>query len=173
MLRKLDNSFEDTPLQSMVDALTELSEQTNTKDLSRAGEMLTAQAYVLDGIFSNMAMRAAMNANAGGYMEAADLYMKLALRAQTQCRATWETICAIQNPPLAKYVRQANIANGPQQVNNGPAPEVSRTGENENVQSKLLEAKDGKRLDTGTACTASGADQGMATVGTIDRPKDK
>ena len=44
--------------------------------------------------------------------------MKLALKAQSQCRSTWEVVSAIQNPPIAGYVSQANIAQN-QQVNNG------------------------------------------------------
>ena len=40
-----------------------------------------------------------------------EMFFKVALRAQSQCRATWEAISAIQNPPLAGYVGQGNIAN--------------------------------------------------------------
>jgi hypothetical protein len=48
--------------------------------------------------------------------------MRLALRAQGQCRATLETLAAIKNPPVV-FARQANINNGgQQQVNNAPAP---------------------------------------------------
>jgi hypothetical protein len=43
--------------------------------------------------------------------------MRYGLRAQAQCRATLETLAAIKNPPTV-FARQANIANGPQQVNN-------------------------------------------------------
>jgi hypothetical protein len=38
--------------------------------------------------------------------------------AQSQCRATLATI---KHPPVMGYVRQANIAHGPQQVNNASA----------------------------------------------------
>ena len=38
--------------------------------------------------------------------------MKLALKAQNQCRMTLETLAAIKNPPVI-YARQANFANGP------------------------------------------------------------
>ena len=33
-----------------------------------------------------------------------------------------ETLAVIKNPQPVAFVRQANIANGPQQVNNAPAP---------------------------------------------------
>ena len=46
-------------------------------------------------------------------MKNLDTYLKVALRAQSQCRATWEALGTIQNPPVMGYVRQANIAHGP------------------------------------------------------------
>jgi hypothetical protein len=65
-------------------------------------------------------------------------------------------------------VRQANIAHGPQQVNNGTVPaESSRARENEITPSKLLEANDGERLDTRAPGTAGEANQGLETVGAI------
>ena len=44
----------------------------------------------------------------------------MALRAQNQCRMTLETIATIKNPSVV-FAKQANIAAGHQQVNNGPA----------------------------------------------------
>jgi len=54
-------------------------------------------------------------------MDNLDRYLELALRAQSQSRATWDALATIKNPPVAGYVRQANIAHGPQQVNNTSA----------------------------------------------------
>ena len=96
--------------------------------------------------------------------------VRVALRAQSQCRATLETLAAIKNPPIV-YARQANIAQGPQQVNNGVAP-PSRAGENENVQNKLLEARNDKCLDTRAAGAAIGGDTALETVGALHRAKD-
>ena len=70
------------------------------------------------------------------------------------------------------YVHQANIANGPQQVNNAASEDEPRTRGNQNRQNELLEQKDGERLDIGTTGTAGKADPAMATVGEIDRAKD-
>jgi hypothetical protein len=81
---------------------------------------LAIQAHTLDTIFNELARRSA--ANVGEYMEAAERYMRLALKAQSQCRATIETLAEIKNPKPVAFVQQANIANGPQQVNNGPLP---------------------------------------------------
>lgn len=141
-------------------------------DLGRSEAMLVAQAHTLDVLFNKLAQRAYLNM--GEYMGAVDTYLKLALRAQSQCRATWETISTIKNPPVAKVVKQANIAHGPQQVNNTPPAkaEPSRVGENQNSQNQLLEKTDGNRLDTGTTCAAIEADKGMETLGEINRAED-
>ena len=44
-------------------------------------------------------------------------YLRVALKAQAQCRATLETLAEMKQPPTL-LARQANIAHGPQQVNN-------------------------------------------------------
>ena len=149
--------------------ISELSEQVNavkSGDLNRAEAMLIAQSHTLDEIFNNLARRA--HRNMGEHMGAAETYLRLALKAQSQCRATLETLAQIKNPPIV-YARQANIANGPQQVNNGTP---SQAREIEKSQNELLEAKHGERLDSTTAGTASGTDSQMATVGKINRPQD-
>jgi len=69
---------------------------------------------------------------------------------------------------------QANIAHGPQQVNNGPAQpgEPSRAAKTENQQNKLLEAENGERVELKTAGTASEIDSSLEAVGAVHRPKD-
>ncbi len=42
-------------------------------------------------------------------------------QAQGQCRAALETPAPIKNPTVV-FARQANIAHGPQQINNGMEP---------------------------------------------------
>ena len=59
--------------------------------------------------------------------------LRLALKAQSQCRATVETLAEIKNPAVI-YARQANVTTGPQQENNGVP---SRAREIETEQSKL------------------------------------
>jgi hypothetical protein len=169
-LKEYGKSYGDLDLGGLIDTLTQQTRASNNGDLKRSEAMLTTQAHTLDAIFNNLARRA-INAE---YMDNLDRYLKLSLRAQSQCRSTWEALATIKNPPLAGYVRQANIAHGPQQVNNGSAaPDgAPRAGDNPNLQNKLLEDKDGERLDPGTACTPSRADPAMATVGEVDRTED-
>ena len=161
----------DLDLAGLIESLTEQTRASSDGDLKRAEAMLTAQAHTLDAIFNNLARRA-INAE---YLDNLDRYLKLALRAQSQCRATWEALATIKNPPIVGYVRQANIAHGHQQVNNTPAaPDgAPRAGENPNLQNKLLEEKDGERLDTGTTSTPSQADPAMATLGEVDRAENR
>ena len=46
------------------------------------------------------------------------LFVSLALKAQNQSRATLDTLANIKNPRQTVITKQANISNGPQQVNN-------------------------------------------------------
>jgi hypothetical protein len=167
------SDYGDLDLSGLIDSLTEQTHRASRDgDLGRAEAMLTSQAHSLDAIFNSLARRAALNM--GEYMQACETYLKLALRAQSQCRATWEALSAIKNPPVMGYVRQANIAHGPQQVNNAPVATdgATRAGENLNSQNKLLEKKDGERLDPGTTGAAGRADPDMAALGKGNGPKD-
>jgi hypothetical protein len=167
-LKEYDKPYGDLDLKGIIVALTEQIEASNDGDMKRAEAMLTAQAHTLDAIFNNLATRA-INAE---YLNNLDTYLKLALRAQSQSRATWETLSTIKNPPMMGYVRQANIANGPQQVNNGVLEDEPRTRENQNQENKLMEQKDGERMDIGTTGKAGKADPAMATLGEVDGAED-
>jgi len=168
-LKEYDKNFGDLKLDHLISALVEQTEASNEGDMKRAEAMLTTQAHTLDAIFNNLASRAIR----AEYLSNLDTYLKLALRAQSQCRATWEALSAIKNPPVIGYVRQANIAHGPQQVNNATLDDMPRGRENQNSQNKLMEQKDGERLDIGTTGTAGQADPAMATLGEVDRAEDE
>ncbi|MBC8239164.1 MAG: hypothetical protein H8E30_01685 [Alphaproteobacteria bacterium] len=169
-LKEYGKGYGDLDLSGLITELTIQTKSASDGDLQRGEAMLTTQAHTLDAIFNNLARRS-INAE---YMDNLDRYLKLALRAQSQCRATWETLSTIKNPPIMGYVRQANIAHGPQQVNNAQsvAGDASRAQENANLQSKLLEEDDGERLDTGTKGAAGQADPAMAPLGRVNRTKD-
>lgn len=84
--------------------------------------------------------------------------------------STEAALANIKNPPVI-YARQANIANGPQQVNNGVlAP--SHVRENETEQSKLSGAGYELLEDTRTPTLASGADPALEAVGEVHRAED-
>jgi len=85
----------------------------STKDLE---SLLVSQAVSLDAIFTKLSLRA--YSNFGEYLNAGETYLRLALKAQSQCRATIETLAEIKNP--RPYI-QNNLAEY-QQVNNGIVP---------------------------------------------------
>ncbi|GAA4403143.1 hypothetical protein [Quisquiliibacterium transsilvanicum] len=127
-----------------VHALRERADAVSKGDLSGAEAMLVAQASSLNAIFAEMARRAA--ANMGEYLSATETYLRLALKAQAQCRATLETLATIQAGPVV-IARQANIAHGPQQVNNGVSSTVradARAGNSEPLKNELMEVTDGE-----------------------------
>jgi len=149
-----------------VDELREQSANVLRGDMQRAEAMLMAQAHTLDALFSTLALRSKRNSDAG-YLDAADRYLRLAFKAQSQCRTTLETLTEIKNPRPVAFVRQANITSGPQQINNGAAP--SRAREIETEQTQLLRADHGERLDTGTTREAIPSYSSLETMGEIDR----
>ena len=112
---QFSKSFDGVDLTACVAKLHAAVGRVQRGDLREPEALLTAQAVALNSIFSSMAQRAAMNT--GEYLDATDRYMRLALKAQGQCRATLETLATVKNPPVV-FARQANIAQGPQQVNN-------------------------------------------------------
>ena len=168
-------------LVALIEALGDGMDKLSTGDLSRCEAMLYGQAHALQSIFVNFSRRALKQE----YQKNLEAFLRLALKAQNQCRMTLETLATIKNPPMM-FVRQANIAYGPQQVNNGTAPAAEpvrgpvRAGTGAHTpepatnrtieQTELLEASDGQWLDTGAAGAAGGADPHLETVGAIDRP---
>jgi hypothetical protein len=97
--------------------------------------------------------------------------MRLALKAQAQCRATIETLAALKNPPIV-YARQANISAGHQQINNHP-PSSSPAGKSATPQNVLLEAQNGERLDNGATGSAASSNPPLEAVASINRPNKR
>lgn len=156
-------------LTDMVQSLRTHGEAVNRGDLSAAERMLSAQAVALNTIFAELARRAALNM--GTHLGATEAYMRLALKAQSQSRATVETLAAIKNPPVV-FARQMNVANGPQQVNNGAPPTAPRTPESEAARNELVEdyVHGRSQLDPRTAKAASRAHPCLEPLGAFNRP---
>jgi hypothetical protein len=167
-MRFVKPAFGELSLTDMVASLRESGEAINRNDMASAERMLYAQAVALNAMFGELARVA--HCNLFKNPEVADRYMRLSLRAQNQSRATVETLAAMKNPPVV-FTRQANFANGQQQVNNGVTNgprEGARAGETQPEPNKLLEANDVERLDTGAKGSAGGADPQMATLGAVN-----
>src|SRR3569833_1380474 len=168
-LHVFNKGFGELSMNALVDNLSYQCTLASKGDLSRAEALLTAQAHTLDTIFNSLARRASWNM--GEHLSTAETYMRLALKAQSQCRATIETLALIKNPPHVTFVRQANVALGAQLINNDPEPsqeQSSRARESQNQPNKLLEQQYGERLDAGTVRATVGANSALATVAEID-----
>lgn len=174
-LRFAKQEFGVVDISEMAASLRESGAAINRGDLAEAERMLHAQAVSLNAIFSELARRS--HINMGEYLDASERYMRLALKAQSQCRATLETLAAVKNPPVV-YARQMNYANGPQQVNNGTAENngkqqlpASRTPETLTQPNQLLEdsSNGSAQLDTRATTAAGRGDTELAPVGAIDR----
>ena len=94
--------------------------------------------------------------------------MRLALKAQAQCARTAEILAAIKNPPIV-YAKQANIAAGHQQINNGnqsiPHAPARKT---KNSSNELLSEDNHAALDTGRAIETGRINQEVAAVEIFD-----
>lgn len=166
-------------LTDMVCSLQEQGRRVNGNDFAAQEQMLNAQANALNTVFAELCRRAALNM--GEYPDATDRYLRLAFKAQSQCRATVETLAAIKNPPV--FTRQANIAHGPQQVNNGTAmgnETGTRThapahGKTEIEQTKLIEGEQhgSTLMDAGTTATATRGNSAVEAVGAVNRAANR
>lgn len=113
--------------------------------------MLAIQSRTLDLVFNDFLVKASMQTS----FDIKEKYLRLAFKSQSQCRATVESLAVIQQGP-AIFARQANIANGPQQVNNGgpapvadrPEPELAARVKNPKYAEQTIGKLRNERLDT-------------------------
>ena len=155
--------FGEQDISALIQALNTSIASAQGGDLSQAEAMLYAQANALQGIFMGLAHRASQQ----GYLRQWEALMRVALKAQNQCRMTLETLAALKNPAPMVIAKQANITTGPQQVNNGLIPT-----ENQPSPSKLLEPQNGQWLDPRTTIASGNAHPVVEAVGTLQRPPD-
>lgn len=153
---------DDVNLMALIDALRKSTDQSKAGDLSHLEAMLIGQATALQTIFTSLAKRA-HHQTLQAHFEA---FLGLALKAQAQSRATISTLVDLKYPRQATFVKQANIANGPQQVNN-----TSHAKQLENQPNELLEDASHERLDTGTPTTAARGYPTLETVESVHRPQ--
>lgn len=178
----LKPAWGDTDVTALLDRLEEQTATLHAGDTSDLEALLFNQALTLQAMFTTLSRRAALNA--GEYLNAAETYLKLALRAQGQCRATVETLAEMKNPRPVAFVKQTNIAAGHQLVNNAVGTVASdaagtpfahagaridlRIAPNELLTGET--ASHVPALDRTTTTAASRSNQAMAAVATRDRP---
>jgi hypothetical protein len=167
-LKAYSNSGDALQVTDLLGELRKVSDQVSGGNLQPVEKMLVYQAITLDAIFNNLAQKA----HRAEYMKNMEIYLRLAMKAQSQSRAAIEAIGLLKNP--APYIRQANIASGHQQVNNGMYATTQSHTHAENVTSspnKLLEGQQDERLDISKAKTPGRTNKELETVGAIDRAK--
>jgi hypothetical protein len=168
---------------SLVTELSRHVEDVKAGNMNRPEMILLTQAQTLDVIFNSLAQRAA--ANVGQHMGTAETYLRMALKAQAQCRTTLETLAEIKAPRSTNFIKQANIAqqqqvNNGSQVNNGNAQDQGNgtpahahgKNINPNQTNEQLEDQHGKRLDARTTGKTVGINPQLETMGAIDRTKN-
>lgn len=100
-------------------------------DMKPLEVMLASHIISLDSIFNRLAIQA--EANIGKHPKVVDTYLRLALKAQSQCRATAEALAAMKSP--RQYINQTNVA-GAMQINIAKeSSHVDRGAEGKNAAS--------------------------------------
>lgn len=165
----------DTP--SLIDALREQTQAVHRGDMKAAEAMLMNQGTALQSLFGKLT-ETGLQASLLRQQEAA---LRLALKAQSQCRATLETLANIKNPPVV-YAKQANVTTGPQQINNGVlsgAPNESvgtRQKKSHKNELKELQHEQEQWLDTGAQSAAGSANpaaKALAPIHSAYKPRGK
>jgi len=132
----------------------------NKGNLEDIEGMLYSNACALNVVFTTLMTRA----NRQEYMPSTQALMTLAFKAQNQCRSTLQTLIDLKQPRQSTFVKQANIAQGHQQVNN-------LAEKNLDSQNKLLgsEAYD---MDSDSKTEAKGINPNMEAMGKVYRRKN-
>jgi hypothetical protein len=160
---KIKRQVTEQDLPALLSTLGDLSRAIRSGDLSRVEAMLINQATALQSLFTRLTLRGLEQP----HMANLEGFLRLALRAQNQCRTTLETLASVKCPPPI-IANQANVAIGcPQQVNNHlhPAPP-------EIPQNQLLEKDNESRMDAGAQTTSGQLNSALEAVGEINWPQN-
>ena len=160
--------FPDVKLADSISALSDKITTIQNGDMQPIEAMLIGQAQALQTMFVSLGRQAASKTSLPQYTA----FMNLALKAQTQSRATIQALTELKYPKQTNFVKQANIANGHQQINNGQASNETstrapaRTKKIEHQPNELLSEMNHATLDSSGTATTGAIDQAMATVAT-------
>ena len=177
--------FPDADVLAITENLNKSMESVHEGDLKELESMLVGQAKALQVMFATLARRA----NAQQYLKQYSTYMNLALKTQSQSRATIQAIVELKYPRQVVVTQQANFSAGHQQVNNGAtqrnfdanthAHAPTHAEKNQNEPNKLMESNhentievQDKRLGTRTTGKTINSDTPLETVATVHRGKN-
>ncbi len=151
---------DDFSFQANMKVLERAIRQIESGDLSKIEEMYISQAVALEVMFTSLARRAKAQDKLLQY----ETHMRFALKAQNQSRATLQALVQLKQPSQTTFVKQANIAQGLQQVNN--LAEKNITPQNELLRGSHEE------LDCGTTTTPTGINSTLEALGKINGRKN-
>ena len=158
----------DAKLADVASALGDKVTTIQNGDMKPIEAMLIGQAQALQTMFVTLGRMATSKTQLAQYVA----FMNLALKAQSQSRATIQALTELKYPKQATFVKQANIANGNQQVNNGQTnnatstPAHARAKAIENQPNELLSEMNHATLDSSRTAATSQINKAMATVAT-------
>jgi hypothetical protein len=109
----LGSSVNKPGVMEYAEVVKEGMQKAEAGDLGMASRMLAAQAITLDSMFTELARRSAHNM--GEYIGASEKYGRLALKAQSNCRATLEALAKLHQP-REQTVRHVHVNEGGQAV---------------------------------------------------------
>ena len=95
-----------TDLASVLKRLGEMSTSSVGENSKELEYLLSAQIISLDSVFHRLAIQA--HASIGKHPKVVDTYLRLALKAQNQCRATAESLVNLKSP--RQYISHTNVA---------------------------------------------------------------
>ena len=110
----MDKIFSDITLANIANGIKQQIAEVQAGNMTSMEAMLVAQANSLQSMFVSLGRSATYKTQLNQYTA----FMNLALKAQAQSRATIQALIELKYPKQATFVKQANISNGNQQVNN-------------------------------------------------------
>ena len=159
--------FPDTRIADVATILKDRITNIQDGDMKPIEAMLIAQAQALQTMFVSLGREEVGKTQFNQYTA----FMNLALKAQSQSRATTQALIELKYPKQATFVKQANIANGHQQVNNATNTHThAHARENTNQPNELLEVNNGsEKMDRRTTQTTIPKNKAMAAMATQHR----
>ena len=151
---------ESISIQYTKEMLEDVFKSIRSGDLTMIEEILISQAFALNIAFNSLSVRAARQQDA----TTMQMLMNLCFKAQSQTRATLDSLIQLKQPSQPTFVKQANIANGHQQVNNF-------VEKNAAPQNELLEDLN-ERLDRRAQATSKRIDTEMEAMAKVHRSKN-
>lgn len=163
--------MDEIDFEELMEGLNQSSVDLSKGDYSVISDMLLCQATALQTMFTSLARQA----NGLTHLNQIDALMKLALKSQSQSRTTLLALVQHLSPKRVAFVKQANIAHGPQQVNNQHQDVQSITKNLEKPQNKLLEESTYERtkLDLRAKTEAERSHSPMEAMGALYGPQER